>query len=137
MGAIACFALAVYYCFGVHPVLGIVVIVLLLTGLPIYLMYAIRLFPKTPLGKRLALRRPDPEAGAGDGVPEADEHPEWIGAEGVTMTVLRPSGTIRIGDKRIVATAEGELIPADTRVRVVKSTGLNVVVRPIEPVADE
>lgn len=129
VASLACFAYAVYKCFLIHPVLGFLAILVLLVGLPIYLMYLIRFFPKTPLGKRLALRKLKPDTGAG--VPEAPRHQEWLGAEGVASSVLRPSGTVTIKGRRVVATAETGFLPAGARVRVVKSTGLNVIVRQI------
>ena len=130
LSAVACFAWAVSVCFRSHPVLGFVALVGLLIGLPVYLMFLIRWLPKTPLGKRLALRKLRADTGAG--VPESTEHARLIGAEGVATTILRPSGTVTIGDRRLSATAETGFVPAGTRVRVVRSSGLNVVVRAIE-----
>ena len=132
--AVGCFAWAVYICFRVHSVLGFVVIAALLAGLPFYMAFLIRLLPKTPLGKRLALKKL--RANPGAGVPPADDHADLIGAEGIAASVLRPSGTVTIGDRRLPATAETGFLQAGTRVRVVRSGGLNVVVRAIDPTTD-
>ncbi|WP_349237146.1 nodulation protein NfeD [Bacillus sp. REN3] len=56
---------------------------------------------------------------------------ELIGVEGVTLTPLRPSGTILIEDERIDAVSEGGFIPKDTKVRVVKTEGSRIVVRDV------
>ena len=128
--AVGCFVWAVYICFRTHSVLGFAVTAALLVGLPFYLAFLIRLLPKTPLGKRLALKKLRADPGAG--VPPAEEHSDLIGAEGVTTSILRPSGTVEIRDRRLPATAETGFLPAGTRVRVVRSSGLNVVVRAIE-----
>lgn len=128
--AVGCFAWALYICFAAHPILGFVVLALLLAGLPFYLAFLLRLLPKTPLGKRLALKKLRADPGAG--VPDADQHEDLIGAEGVATSVLRPSGTVTIGDRRLPATAETGFLSAGTPVRVVGSSGLNVIVRAIE-----
>jgi membrane-bound serine protease (ClpP class) len=137
LSSVACFGLAVYFSFVFDPVLGIVVLVGLVIGLPIFLMYAIRLLPLTPLGRRLALRKL--QADTGGGVPTAQDQVGLIGQEGVAASPLRPSGTVVIGDRRLTATAETGFLPAGTRVRVVKSMGLNVMVRPADdrPVGPE
>lgn len=57
---------------------------------------------------------------------------ELIGQEGVTLTPLRPSGTILIGDERIDVVSEGSFIQKDKKVRVVKTEGPRIVVREIE-----
>ena len=132
VGALVCFVLAVYYTFGLSAVLGLVLIVALLIGLPIYLMYLIRIFPHTPLGNRLALWKLKAGSGTGTGVPEAEDHADLMGAEGVAASVLRPSGVVTIEGRRIIATAETGFLPAGTRVRVITSTGMNVVVVAIE-----
>ncbi|WP_456274916.1 NfeD family protein [Bacillus sp. AK031] len=57
---------------------------------------------------------------------------ELIGATGVTMTPLRPSGTILIDDERIDAVTEGGFIAQNKPVRVVKVEGSRTIVREIE-----
>ncbi|MBS8264956.1 nodulation protein NfeD [Mesobacillus boroniphilus] len=54
---------------------------------------------------------------------------ELIGVEGVTLTPLRPSGTIVVDDERIDAVSEGGFIAKDKRVRIVKTEGSRIVVR--------
>ncbi|MGF2617136.1 nodulation protein NfeD [Rossellomorea vietnamensis] len=57
---------------------------------------------------------------------------ELIGTTGITMTALRPSGTIVIDDERIDAVSEGGFIGQNKPVRVVKVEGSRTVVREIE-----
>jgi membrane-bound serine protease (ClpP class) len=54
---------------------------------------------------------------------------ELIGLEGVTITALRPSGTVQIGDERIDVVSEGSFIQKDRKVKIVKTEGSRVVVR--------
>jgi len=136
VAAMVCLGAVVYRCFLISPVLGIVALVAVLIGVPVYLRYLIRLFPKTPLGKRLMLRKLQIDKGTG--VPEAVEHESLIGSEGVATTTLRPSGTVILDGKRRVATAETGFIPEHTRVKVVRSSGMNLVVRAIdEPTGEQ
>jgi membrane-bound serine protease (ClpP class) len=55
-----------------------------------------------------------------------------LGREGVAETLLRPSGAVRIDDRRIIASAESGLIEKGTAVKVVRVTGNDVVVRRID-----
>lgn len=61
-----------------------------------------------------------------------DDRSHLVGEIAVSHTVLRPSGTIRLGDKRIDAVAEGSYIPSDVKVKIIFVEGTRVVVRPIE-----
>ena len=61
-----------------------------------------------------------------------DDRSHLVGEIAVTHTVLRPSGTIRLGDKRIDAVAEGSYIPSDVKVKIIFVEGTRIVVRPTE-----
>ncbi|TFG86747.1 MAG: hypothetical protein E4H17_03930 [Gemmatimonadales bacterium] len=134
VAALGCFVAAAYHCFQIHPIFGFLAVLVLLVGLPVYLAYMIKLFPKTPLGKRLTIREVQGDVGAG--VPETKVNAALLGAEGITLSVLRPSGTVKFDDRRIVGVAESGFLPAGTRVRVVKSAGMNVIVRAVEADAE-
>jgi membrane-bound serine protease (ClpP class) len=58
--------------------------------------------------------------------------PELVGATGITVTDLRPAGTMRIGDERIDVVSDASWISAGTAVKVVRSDGYRLVVRPLE-----
>lgn len=57
--------------------------------------------------------------------------PELVGREGTALTDLRPAGTVLIGDERIDAVSEAAWIEHGTRVKVVRSEGYRLVVRPL------
>ena len=61
-----------------------------------------------------------------------DDRSHLVGKEAITHTVLRPSGTIRLGDERIDAVAEGSYIGSGVKVKIIYVEGTRVVVRPIE-----
>ena len=54
-----------------------------------------------------------------------------LGAIGVSATVLRPAGTVRIGDEFVDVVTEGGYIPSGTRVQVVEVEGTRIVVKEV------
>lgn len=56
---------------------------------------------------------------------------ELLGLEGMTLTPLRPSGTVAIDDERIDVVSEGAFIEKNKKVRIVKVEGTRIVVREI------
>ena len=132
---IACLGGMVYLCFDVNQVFGIVMIVVLAFAIPAYLWAMIKYLPKTPIGSILQLkaRRREP----GEGTPDAAELESLMGATAVAETPLRPSGAIRAGHKRIIATAEAGFIEKGATVKIIKAGGADVVVREVLPDSDE
>ncbi|MFD1705450.1 nodulation protein NfeD [Siminovitchia sediminis] len=56
---------------------------------------------------------------------------ELIGRVGVSMTPLRPSGTVKVDDERLDVVAEGSFIEKETQVKIVKVEGSRIVVRAV------
>lgn len=54
---------------------------------------------------------------------------DLVGKFAVTMTPLRPSGTIRIDNERIDAVSDGSFIGKDKQVKIIKVEGSRIVVR--------
>jgi membrane-bound serine protease (ClpP class) len=54
-----------------------------------------------------------------------------LNQKGIVLTALRPSGTIKVGDKRIDAVSDGIFINEGARVIVVEVHGSRVLVEPI------
>ncbi|MFX3633678.1 MAG: nodulation protein NfeD [Candidatus Pristimantibacillus sp.] len=61
----------------------------------------------------------------------ADVKDDLLGLEGVTVTPLRPAGTVQIGDKRIDVVTSGEFVSTGRPVKVVKAEGTWVVVKEV------
>jgi membrane-bound ClpP family serine protease len=55
----------------------------------------------------------------------------FIGSEGTTITVLRPSGTANFNGVKLDVVSEGEFIPKDSNVKIVKVEGHRIVVNQI------
>ncbi len=128
--SLLCFGYAVYRCFAINTTLGFAIVLALLIGIPIYVVLLIRHFPKTRLGKRLTLGEKPAATGA-----QATTEPDpatLVGQEGQALSILRPSGTVQIGQRRLTARAESGFIPAGTAVKVVSANAFSVVVRSID-----
>lgn len=114
------------------PTAGLVAVLSYLVLVPAALTFGLKWWMNSPLGRRLVLSssvegtRDADEASDGDR-PLADgvagRRPgaslrELIGAEGVTVTPLRPVGTVRIEGRRVDALSESGTIDADTPIVV-------------------
>lgn len=56
----------------------------------------------------------------------------YVGKEGLTLTTLRPAGTILIDDIRLDVVSEGGFIAKNSKVKVVKIEGSKIIVRKID-----
>ncbi|MDR2463112.1 MAG: NfeD family protein [Verrucomicrobiales bacterium] len=84
-----------------------------------------KFFPDSPLGKKFSLHQPPPQTS----VPA--HHAALLNADGETITPLRPAGAATISGRRHDVIAEGQFIPANTHIKVVKLEGACIVVRKI------
>lgn len=66
-----------------------------------------------------------------EGYLSADVKDSLLGLEGVTITPLRPAGTVLIGGNRIDVVTSGEFVEANRKVKVMKAEGTWVVVKEI------
>lgn len=65
------------------------------------------------------------------GYVSAPARAELVGLQGVALTDLRPSGTIRINDEKVDVVSDGPWVEAGTEVRIVRSEGYRHVVEPV------
>ncbi len=132
VGAGACVAAitAIIIAFTHSSSAGLAVTVVVVASTPVVLLFMIRLWPHTPIGRRMLNRRPGqlaPEHSRmmPDGTPIGD----WIGRIGTAKTDLLPSGLVTIGDKKLDAISTGMPIDAGTAVIVIKTHGRQIQVR--------
>ena len=124
---IASFAGAVAVAFAISPVLGVIMTAGLLFLVPAYLVITVKFLPKSPLGRRLFLR--GARNATGEATPEASEHKSLVGKTGVAESILRPTGAVRIEGKRVIASAESGMINRGAKIKVVRTSGTNIIVR--------
>lgn len=84
----------------------------------------LRLFPHTPLGKKMMLNR---SLVSRNSLPTHD----LIGATGEAVTPLRPAGTALIHGRRMDVVAESGLIESGQKITVVSQEGIRIVVRQV------
>lgn len=109
---------------GVIGILGVVVLA------PMVFYFGVKVMPSTPFGKKLLYG----EGGKHEPViPESAGHEldALLGAEGESLTDLRPVGSARIEGQRIDVFSEVAFVPAGTRVRVTAVEGSLIRVRPV------
>src|SRR5467141_1334740 len=87
--------------------------------------------PRTSFYRRFALLTTNPPGPSLAGVPRefataVDISP---GTEGVSLSILRPSGKARFVDQIIDVITQGEFIPPNTSITVVRRDGMRVVVK--------
>ncbi|TSA34701.1 MAG: hypothetical protein D4R65_05915 [Verrucomicrobiaceae bacterium] len=118
-----CLAGMVALCYMTYgPLLGTLAFaalaVLLITGFFLW----INLFPSTPIGKKMMLKK---------SLPSSIPLQSLLGATGEAVTPLRPAGTAVIGGRRIDVVAESGLIEPGQKIEVVLQEGMRVVVRAV------
>lgn len=116
VGAIAC-------CFAINQYLGVAALVLTAVASPFVFGAAMKLWPKTPLGRRMVLQPT-----------ESRLQPPLVrlGEEGVALSELRPMGTCQFGDQRVEVRSDLGLIPPGTKVKVVNIDAGRLIVRAVE-----
>lgn len=127
VSGIACLALSLWFAFKLGAILGLVVAVLILILLPIEIVFGVKVFPRTPIGKRMILPAREDTTAADRA--SADDLSGFVGKAGVTVTMCRPSGIAEIDGKRVDVVAEGMVIDANRPINVLKIDGNRVIVR--------
>ncbi|MCC6951042.1 MAG: hypothetical protein IT433_06305 [Phycisphaerales bacterium] len=101
---------------------------------PAALAYGLRVWPHTPLGRRI-IGTPSEEDRARAAKTEAEAAAaarSMIGREGVALTELRPVGTVEIEGRRYDAISEAFILPAGARVRVTGQDVAQIKVRRVD-----
>ncbi|HEY5705507.1 MAG TPA: NfeD family protein [Terrimicrobiaceae bacterium] len=81
-------------------------------------------FPHTAIGRKIMLQKSHTK-----GVGERASSAEVLGAQGRSLTPLRPAGTAFIGGRKVDVVAESDYIARDEPIVVVREEGLRIVVR--------
>ncbi len=118
------------------PITGTILLFVSLVVVPTAIALGLKIFPKTPVGRRLILG-PTPDspgdADQSDGGTGRHDAITDAGDEGVALTDLRPSGTGRFEKRKISVVTSGEYIERGTPIRIVRTEGNRVVVRQAPP----
>ena len=96
-----------------------------IAGVTLRLLWFFFICPKTSLGKNFVLAT---ESSVSEGFVAVEDLQRYIGKEGVTTTMLRPSGIARIDGERLDVITDGEFVEKGMKVRVVKAAAGRIVV---------
>ena len=111
------------------PLINLVIAIVAAT---IAIILLARYLPRTSLYRRFALVTSNPAG------PSLDHQPRQFatgsgltpGAQGVTVSMLRPSGKARFSDQLVDVITEGEFVPPETPITIIQTDGMRVVVKP-------
>jgi membrane-bound ClpP family serine protease len=125
--ALCCLGLSVWKAFAHSTTLGLQLLGSLVILMPLALILAAHLWPRTPLAKRIFLRPPDPAELEPSHSGERLDH--LVGQFGRALTPLRPSGLVDFDGRRLDGLSEDGLIPRGALVRAVQVRSGQLVVR--------
>lgn len=98
-------------------------------GIILICLWLYYIFPKTNAGKQFILQD---KTSKEMGYIAVDDKSAYIGVEGVTTTMLRPSGFINVDDERLDVTSDCEFVEKGVRVKVVKISNSRLIVVPVK-----
>src|SRR3982751_3183949 len=105
---------AIIVCYQMSHALGLYVALGLTVAAPVAGAVWVKLWPKTPIGRRLILGPTQSTREADAGAPSAVR----VGQVGVVAAELRPNGLCDFGGERLSARSERGVLPAGRRVQV-------------------
>jgi membrane-bound serine protease (ClpP class) len=90
-----------------------------------------RYLPRTSIYRRFALITSNPPGPSLVGVSRQFVTPLALspGMQGVSLSILRPSGKARFADHIVDVVTQGEFVPAETPITVVQADGMRVIVK--------
>lgn len=107
--------------------LGVVVAVIMV---PVLLVGAYKVLPKTRFGSHVILARPVRERG--DAISDTAELARLMGQVGRVLTPLRPVGMCDFAGRRVECVAESGYVDRDREVKVIRVEGTQLTVRVTE-----
>ena len=112
------------------PLTGMAILTVAVIGLPIALVGALKVWPKTAMGRRVLLMSPKNE----DVLPvdpQRERLKSFVGQTAYTKCKMMPGGAIIVDGRTVDAVSQGMSIEAGQPVRVIEVTAHRVVVRPL------
>jgi len=119
---------AVYETFLISGVLGLISLSALVILIPTSVLFVVKTWHRTPIGKRIC--PPNPQLGEKDRMP-VENLKAVIGQRGRTVTLLRPVGTCDFQGRRLECKAEQGVIQKDVEVEAIGLTDRTLVVRSV------
>lgn len=131
--ATGAFVGAVVLAFREDPDTGVTFVVAIALGVPVMVLVGMRLFPKSPMGKKMIARGLSFESR-----PAIDPRDlDLVGARGVAESNCRPSGVGRFDGRRVSIVTRGDWIENGQAVQVVEVRGNRVVVARVDELQEK
>ena len=102
-------------------------------ALPILLMAMIKVWPKTPIGKRILLKDMKLE----EVLPDDPFSADLVGQLGIAKTKMLPSGIVLINHQKFDAISDGFAIDVGQPIKVVAIRGNHIYVEPYDGEVDD
>ncbi len=128
-GSFFCLVAAIGLLFAMDNTYGWIGLIVGLILVPVAIGVALKVFPHTFVGRRLILsdaQKADTTVYSSDDTPG---YADLLGAEGLTLTELRPVGTVNLNGRRVECLAERGVIEPHEKVKVVSVEGMQIKVR--------
>jgi membrane-bound ClpP family serine protease len=125
--ALSCLGLSLWKAFAQSTALGLNFLLADFLLMPVTMMLALYLWPKTPLARRVFLKPPAPEDIELSHSGMRLDH--LVGQLGRALTPLRPSGLVDFDGRRLDGLSEEGLIPSGALVLAVRVRGGQLIVR--------
>ncbi len=109
--------------------MGISIMIAIIIGIVAFILLYRRVDAEKGIFRKIILRD---RTMTDDGYTSNPVKSELIGAEGTTLTTLRPAGIAQIEDERIDVVSEGTYIEQGKRIKVIAVEGMRIVVREIK-----
>jgi membrane-bound ClpP family serine protease len=128
--AFACVGGGILIFFKHSTFAGYVGLLIAAVMIPLVLVFAYKIFPKTKFGRSVTLSPPQRERG--DAIADTAELKELLGAVGKVLTPLRPVGMCDFSGRRVECVAESGYVEKDRMVKVIRVQGTQLTVRVTE-----
>jgi len=106
---------------------GVIAILACLVVLPAFAVVAIKVWPRTWVGRRIA--PPNPLATSDDSSVPVAEISRYIGQTGRSLSTLRPVGICEFNGRRVCCVAEFGMLDAGVTVEGLRVSGANLAVQ--------
>lgn len=105
---------------------ALIMMLIIIGILGVALSFVLRSAKKGFLSKKLILKNISVKESGYTGV---TDYSDFLDKEGKSLTILRPAGTADFNGVKLDVVTEGDFIPKDTMVKVIKVEGRRIVVR--------
>lgn len=119
VSGICCIFAALFLCFPSLKTALYTISLSTLGAIVLFLLFA-KLLPHTPMWQDIVLEETLKSS--------LEDNEQFLGKEGITLTVLKPTGFALIEGKRIEVCSSGEFLPKNTKVHVVEVVGKKIIV---------